>query len=143
MKKDRGLSELLDIIFSEDLSKKRLMTLGFSEEDAENFLKMLHHDNTRYMRILNREERESLTSDAIIYLLSLLQSNAITRDEFEQVIALCTQIVYFSGRKMDKINVDNVLNFVVFNEPKDISIKEMIELFFLQEYEIDFDDEVH
>jgi len=143
MKKERGLSELLDIIFSEKVDKKRLMKLGFTEEDAETFLKMLYQDNTRYMRILNREERDSFSPDAIIYLLSLLQSESITREEFEHVITLCIQIVYFTNKKIDKHNVDNVLNFVIFNEAKDVSIKEMIELFFMQEYEIDFDDEVH
>jgi Protein of unknown function (DUF494) len=143
MKNDSGVSDLLDILFSEGLSKTRLLNLGFSEEDAENLLKMLHQDNSSYMRILNWEERESLTPDAIIYLLSMLQSGSIDRDVFEHVIAICMQIVYFTSRKMDKKSVDNILNFVIFNETKDVSIKEMIELFFMQEYEIEFDDEVH
>ncbi|MCF7912390.1 MAG: DUF494 family protein [Candidatus Cloacimonetes bacterium] len=143
MKKDNGVNDLLDILFSEGLSKNRLLNLGFSEEDAENLLKMMHQDNNNYMRILNWEERESLTSDAIIYLLSMLQSGAIDRDVFEHVIAICMQIVYFTSRKMDKQSVDNILNFVIFNETKNVPIKEMIELFFMQDYEIEFDDEVN
>ncbi len=143
MKKDKGVGELLDILFSEGLSRTKLLNLGFSEDDADNFLRMLHQDNSSYMRILNKEERESFTSDAIIFLLSMLQSGSIDREVFEHVIAVCMQIVYFTSRKMDKKRVDNVLNFVIFNEAKDVSIKEMIELFFMQEYEIEFDDEVH
>ncbi len=143
MKKDKGVGELLDILFSEGLSRAKLLNLGFSEDDADNFMRMLHQDNSSYMRILNKEERESFTSDAIIFLLSMLQSGSIDREVFEHVIAVCMQIVYFTSRKMNKKKVDNVLNFVIFNEAKDVSIKEMIELFFMQEYEIEFDDEVH
>jgi len=143
MKKDSGVNELMDILLNEGLSKTKLLNLGFSEEDAENLLKMLHQDNTKYMRILNWEERESLTPEAIIYLLSMLQSGSIDRDAFEHVLAICMQIVYFTSRKMDKKSVDNILNFVIFNQTKEVSVKEMIELFFMQEYEIEFDDEVH
>jgi uncharacterized protein Smg (DUF494 family) len=143
MKKDKGFSELLDLLFSEDMDKDRLLKLGFSEEDADNFLRMMSQDPKGYMRIVTREERQSFTMDAIIYLLSLLQSDAIDRDTFEHVIAVCMQIVYLTNRKLNKPKVDSVLNFIIFNEAKDVSIKEMIELFFMQEYEIDFDDEVH
>jgi uncharacterized protein Smg (DUF494 family) len=143
MKKDKGVNELIDLLFSEELNRDQLVQLGFSIEDAENFLRMMRQESGSYMRILTREERDSLTMDAIIYLLSLLQSKAIDRDTFEHVIAVCLQIVYFTHRKLNKHRVDNVLNFIVFNEAKDVSIKEMIELFFMQEYEIDFNDEVH
>jgi len=143
MKKDSSVNELMDILLNEGLSKTKLLNLGFSEEDAENLLKMLHQDNTKYMRILDLEERESLTPEAIIYLLSMLQSGSIDRDAFEHVLAICIQIVYFTSRKMDKKSVDNILNFVIFNQTKEVSVKEMIELFFMQEYEIEFDDEVH
>lgn len=74
MKKGKGVNELLDLIFSEDLSVSRLKKLGFSEEDAIEFLSMLHQDNSKYMRVLNKDERESFTPDAMIYLLSMLQS---------------------------------------------------------------------
>ena len=143
MKKDSSVNELMDILLNEGLSKTKLLNLGFSEEDAENLLKMLHQDNTKYMRILDLEERESLTPEAIIYLLSMLQSGSIDRDAFEHVLTICIQIVYFTSRKMDKKSVDNILNFVIFNQTKEVSVKEMIELFFMQEYEIEFDDEVH
>ncbi|MCF7920144.1 MAG: DUF494 family protein [Candidatus Cloacimonetes bacterium] len=143
MKKDNGVNELLDLLFSTELDKEQLQQLGFSEEDAENFLRMMRKDNGNYMRILTREERNSFTMDSMIYLLSLLQSKAIDRDTFEHVIAVCMQIVYFTRRKLNKQRVDSVLNFIIFNEAKDVSIKEMIELFFMQEYEIEFDDEVH
>jgi uncharacterized protein Smg (DUF494 family) len=139
----KSIGDKVEQLFSEKLNKSRLLKIGFSEDDAEDLLRILHEDNTSYMRILNNEERENFTKDAIIYLLSMLQSGAINRDVFEHVIAVCMQIVYFTNRKMNKKKVDSVLNFVIFIEAKDASVKEMIELFFMHEYEIEFDDEVH
>lgn len=53
------------------------------------------------------------------------------------------EIVYFTREKLDKETVDNVVNHVIFNKSRDVSLKDLIDRVFLNENEIEFDDEVH
>lgn len=140
--KDQEINDLIDILFNDDIDKQKLMLLGFNEEDADNFLNMIDRESGSYLRVLTLEERESFTSDAIIYLLSLMQTSAITREAFEQVIAVCMQLVFITQRKCTKVQVNSILHFIVFvNKEEDYSIRDIMELF--EDNVIDFDEEVH
>lgn len=142
MKKDKEINELIDLLFNEDVDKEKLMLLGFSEEDADRFLQMVQQETSNYLRVLTYDERESFTQDAIIYLLTLLQTRAITRDTFEHVVAVCMQIVYLTRRKCSKAQVDSVLHFIMFiNEGQEYSVRDIMDFF--EENTIEFDEEVH
>lgn len=126
-------------------ARKELKKLGLTEEELNELMDSLivRSGSNKYNRILGEEERRVITTDAFGYLIHLLKLGSINKDIFERVITLSIQLNGFLKKKITREMIDNVVNYIIFSGIEDVSVRDLLDLFFIQENEINFDEEIN
>ena len=139
------LDDVLDIVSSGKVTKTKLKKMGITETEFEQFMDSLIHTdkNSKYYRILAEDEKRVLTPDAFGYLMHLLSIGSIDKNMFERIMTVSMQLNLFLKRRIDKSIMDEIVNYIIFSGEKDISLKELLDVFFGQESEIQFEEEVN
>jgi len=125
--------------------RKELKKLGLSEKELDELMEsiVIRQESKHYNRILSADERKVLTTEAFGYLIHLLDLGSITKELFETIITLSMQLSAFLKRIITRDMIDNIVNYIIFSGIEDISVKDLLDLFFTQENEINFDEEIH
>jgi len=140
-----GFDDLLKIVLSKKPSKEKLKKLGMTQEELDRFLdSLLYATETKaYNRILSEDEKRVLTPAAFGYLVHLLKIKSIDRELFENIISLSLQLNVFLRKKIDKPMMDNIVNYLIFSGQGEISVRDLIENFFIHETDFDFEEDIH
>ena len=137
--------DLLDVVLEDKPSKAKLKRLGMTEEELKLFIDAILEEKEpeTYNRVLSADEKKVLSTEAFGYLMHLLKINSIDRFMFEKIISLSMQLNSFMKRKMTKNMMDDIVNFLIFSGQGDVSIKDLMDIFFLQDSDIYFTEEVN
>ncbi|NQV18948.1 MAG: hypothetical protein HQ534_10435 [Armatimonadetes bacterium] len=137
--------DLLKVVLSKRPSKEKLKKLGMTQEELDRFLdSLLYATETKaYNRILSEDEKRVLTPAAFGYLVHLLKIKSIDRELFENIISLSLQLNVFLRKKIDKPMMDNIVNYLIFSGQGEISVRDLIENFFIHETDFDFEEDIH
>ena len=100
-------------------------------------------EKPKYNRIMAEDEKRVLTKEAFGYLMNLLNLDSIDNELFEKILALSIQLNSITKRKISKKTADELVNYLVFSGQDDVSVKDIIDIFFPYENEPIFDDEVN
>ncbi len=137
--------DLLEVVLSKKPSKEKLKKLGMTQEELDRFLdSLLYATETKaYNRILSEDEKRVLTPAAFGYLVHLLKIKSIDRELFENIISLSLQLNVFLRKKIDKPMMDDIVNYLIFSGQGEISVRDLIENFFIHETDFDFEEDIH
>jgi hypothetical protein len=135
---------LLDVLLEENPSEKKLKKAGMTLEELNTFRdSLLKPEKTKYNRIMAEDEKRVLTKEAFGYLMNLLNLNSIDKELFEKILALSIQLNTITKRKISKKTVDELVNYLVFSGQEEVSVKDILDIFFPYESEPIFDDEAN
>jgi len=139
------LEELMELIISDKAAKAKLKKLGLSEKEIENLMKTVATQGniTSYNRILAEDEKRVITPDAFGYLMKLLNCNSINEDIFEKIITLSLQLHVFLKKQINKKMMDDIINFMIFSGQQEVTVKELLDLFFIQDSDFEFDESIN
>ncbi len=140
LKEELELENLdLDLVIyrPEEMGKICLHDKGRVIVDVSSF------DDTSEIIEKVEEERRVITTDAFGYLIHLLKLGSVNKEIFEKVIVLSIQLNGFLKRKITRDMVDNIVNYIIFSGIEDVSVRDLLDLFFIQENEINFDEEIN
>ena len=137
--------DVLKTILAGKPVKKELKKLGLSEKELDELMDsiIVRPESKSYNRILGEEERRILTTDAFGYLIHLLKLGSVNKEIFEKVIVLSIQLNGFLKKKITRDMIDNIVNYIIFSGVEDVSVRDLLDLFFIQENEINFDEEIN
>ena len=137
--------DLLEIVISKKPSKEKLKKLGMTQKELDRFLdSLLYATETKaYNRILSEDEKRVLTPAAFGYLVHLLKIKSIDRELFENIISLSLQLNVFLRKKIDKPMMDDIVNYLIFSGQGEISVRDLIENFFIHETDYDFEEDIN
>jgi hypothetical protein len=135
---------LLDILLEDNPSEKKLKRAGMTLEELNIFRdSLMKPEKPKYNRIMAEDEKRVLTKEAFGYLMNLLNLDSIDNELFEKILALSIQLNSITKRKISKKTADELVNYLVFSGQDDVSVKDIIDIFFPYENEPIFDDEVN
>ncbi len=137
--------DLLEVVLSKKPSKEKLKKIGITQKELERFLdSLLYSTETKaYNRILSEDEKRVLTPAAFGYLVHLLKIKSIDRELFENIISLSLQLNMFLRKKIDKPMMDDIVNYLIFSGQGEISVRDLIENFFIHETDFDFEEDIN
>lgn len=137
--------DFLKTIMADKPVRKELKKLGLSEKELDELMDsiIVRPESKSYNRILGEEERRVITTDAFGYLIHLLKLGSVNKDIFEKVIVLSIQLNGFLKKKITRDMIDNIVNYIIFSGIEDVSVRDLLDLFFIQENEINFDEEIN
>ena len=84
-----------------------------------------------------------MTPAAFGYLVHLLKIKSIDRELFENIISLSLQLNMFLRNKIDKPMMDDIVNYLIFSGQGEISVRDLIENFFIHETDFDFEEDIN
>ncbi len=137
--------DVLKMIHAGKPIKKELKKLGLSERELDELMDsiIVRPESKSYNRILGEEERRIITTDAFGYLIHLLKLGSVNKEIFEKVIVLSIQLNGFLKKKITRDMIDNIVNYIIFSGIEDVSVRDLLDLFFIQENEINFNEEIN
>ncbi|MCF7858186.1 MAG: hypothetical protein K9N07_02520 [Candidatus Cloacimonetes bacterium] len=140
-----GTKEFLKSILTDKPARKKLKKLGLSEQELDDLMEsvVIRQESKNYNRILADDERKIVTPEAFGYLIHLLKLGSINRGIFEKIIFLSIQLNGFLKQKITKEMIDNIVNYIIFSGVEEITLKDLLELFFMQEPENNFGEEIN
>ncbi|MEA2097135.1 MAG: hypothetical protein U9P73_10650 [Candidatus Cloacimonadota bacterium] len=140
-----GTKEIIKTIMADKPARKELKKLGLTEKELDELMESVttRQKSKNYNRILGEEERRVLTTDAFGYLIHLLKLGSVNKEIFEKVIVLSIQLNGFLKKKITRDMIDNIVNYIIFSGIEDVSVRDLLDLFFIQENEINFDEEIN
>ncbi|HPR17711.1 MAG TPA: hypothetical protein PLD62_05650 [Candidatus Cloacimonadota bacterium] len=138
------IDEVVEVILTDKDSRKKMKELGITDKELKKYLDaMANRTEKTYHRILAEDEKRVLTPKAFGYLSHLLQLNSIDIFTFEKVITVCMQLNAFLKKRIDKEMMDEIVNYMIFSGQNNISLKELIDLFYVNDMEYDFEEDVN
>jgi len=142
---ETGTKKLLKSILAEKPARKELKKLGLTKKELDELMEsiVVHQKSKNYNRILGEDERRILTTGAFGYLIHLLKLGSIDKEAMEKVIALSIQLNGFLKKKITRDMIDNIVNYIIFSGVEEVSVRDLLDLFFIQENEINFDEEIN
>ncbi len=137
------MDEVIKMFTTDKSTKEKLKKLGLSDIEINDFMEALvsGKDTSPYFRVLAEDEKRVITTEAFGYLMGLLNHKSITKDMFERIISLSMQLQMFMKKRIDRQIMDEIVNFMVFSGNSDITVRELLDIFFGKDYEIEFDSE--
>lgn len=137
--------DFLKTILTDKPARKELKKLGLSEKELDELMDsiIVRSESKSYNRVLGEEERKIITTDAFGYLIHLLKLGSVNKEIFEKVIVLSIQLNGFLKKKITRDMIDNIVNYIIFSGIEDVSVRDLLDLFFIQENEINFDEEIN
>jgi len=135
---------LLDVLLEDNPSKKKLSKVGMSLEELNTFRNSLMKEEAPvYNRILGEDEKKVLTPAAYGYLIKLLNLNSIDNVLFEKIIFLSMHLNAFIRKKITKPMMDELVNYLIFSGEEDVSVKDILDIFFTPENDVTFSEELN
>jgi hypothetical protein len=140
-----GIEEFLEKLFSNSFTRKKLDKYEMSEKELKVFMEGLVKSNETkiYNRILAEDERRAITPEAFGYLVELLSLKSIDKNLFENVISLSMQLHVFLKRKIDKRMMDDIVNFLIFSGRGEVTIRDILEILFVQDSDLIFNEDIN
>jgi len=137
--------EFIKAVLADKPARKKLKKLGLTEEEMDELMEavVVRQKSNNYNRILGEEERRIITTDAFGYLIHLLKLGSVNKEIFEKVIVLSIQLNGFLKKKITREMIDNIVNYIIFSGIEDVSVRDLLDLFFIQENEINFNEEIN
>lgn len=137
--------ELFDVLVNDEKSKEKMKKSGISEKELQHFLSAMLNDkhHKAYHRILAEDEKRVISPEAFGYLVHLLMINSIDKNLFEKVINISMQLNLFMKNRINKEMMDEIVNYLIFSGRSEISLKEILDIFFAQENEIEFEEDMN
>ncbi len=137
--------EFLKTMLADKPARKELKKLGLSKKELDDHMEsvIVHRESNNYNRILADEERKIITPGAFGYLIHLLKLGSINKEMFEKIIILSIQLNGFLKKKITRNMIDTIVNYIIFSGIEDVSVRDLLDLFFIQENEINFDEEIN
>ncbi len=137
--------EFLKTMLADKPARKELKKLGLSEKELNEIMKsvIVRRESNNYNRILADEERKIITPAAFGYLIHLQKLGSINKEMFEKIIILSIQLNGFLKKKITRDMIDTIVNYIIFSGIEDVSVRDLLDLFFIQENEINFDEEIN
>ena len=141
----KRFDDIVDIMLNKNNADEKLKKMGLSKKEIEDFLEALvnEKDNKVYNRILADDEKRVISPEAFGYLGHLLNIGSIDEIFFEKVISLSMQLNMFMKKRIDKKMMDDIVNFIVFSGQGEITVRDLLDVFFVQESEIDFNEDIN
>jgi len=138
MSKSR-FNDLLEILTSANPSNEQLKKMGITQADLNNYRDSspAQLNNVIYNRILSADEKRALTPDAFGYILDLIRIGSVDKQLAEDFIFYSTQLADFVPSKVNKIMIDEIVNFVTFSN-KYVNVNDVLELFLVKKNFIQF-----
>ncbi len=138
------MDEVIEIVLTDKDSRKKLKELGISDKEVERYIQsILKKPDRSYHRILAEDEKRVITPQAFGYLMHLLLIQSINSISFEKVIAVCMQLHVFLKRRVDKEMIDEIVNYIIFSGEKEISLRDLMDIFYLENEDMGFDEEIN
>jgi hypothetical protein len=139
------IKKFMGMTLIEKPTKKELKKMGLTEKEVDDLIEsiIVRKKPKHYNRILGEEERRIITTDAFGYLIHLLKLGSVNKEIFEKVIVLSIQLNGFLKKKITRDMIDNIVNYIIFSGIEDVSVRDLLDLFFIQENEINFDEEIN
>ncbi len=124
-----SFKKILDNPTSADLKK-----MGLSKEEFENMTSsLLDFKPESYKRVMNTQEKKIILPETFGYLVKLVHTQTISKEQFEKIINISLQLYEFIRKEITIEMLDVVLNFVVFTDLETISINELVDMLYLKE----------
>ncbi len=141
----KRFDDIIDIMLNNSNADEKLKKMGLSKKEIEKFMDSLlnEKDSKVYNRILAEEEKRVISPEAFGYLAHLLRMGSIDEIFFEKVISLSMQLNVFLKKRINKKMMDDIVNFIVFSGQGEVSIRDLLDVFFVQESEIDFNEDIN
>lgn len=132
-------NDLLDIITSSNPTVEELKKMGITPEEYAIFKENsdLSLDSAIYNRVLAADEKRALTPEAFGYILDLIRIGSIEREQAEDFIFYSTQLYDFIPHKVNKLMMDEIVNFVSFSDEY-VTVNDVLELFLVKKNFIQF-----
>lgn len=140
-----SFDDLLELMLSDKISHTKLKKMGLSEQDIKTYMENLLHQSSNggYNRILADDERRVITPQAFGYLVNMLNIKSIDKETFEKVISLSMQLHLFMKRRIDKKIIDEIINYLIFSGQNEITVRDLIDFFFMEDEEDNFQDDIN
>ncbi len=130
-------NDLIEILSNANPSAEELEKMGLTRQEFDLFRSDFDVDNIIYNRILADDERRALTPEAFGYLLELVEIGSINKEQAEDIIFFSTQLYDFVPHKINKIMMDEIINFAKFSE-EIVTLNDVMELFLVKKNFIQF-----
>ncbi|MBN2461041.1 MAG: DUF494 family protein [Candidatus Cloacimonetes bacterium] len=142
---DSRIDELMEIIFPDKAVRAKLKKLGMTEREIKKLIENLDQTEkpAAYYRILAEDEKRVIAPEAFGFLIKLLNGKSINEDMFEKIISLSMQLHLFMKKQIDKRMMDDIVNLIIFSGRKEITVKELLDIFFVDESEYYFDEDIN
>ena len=131
------IDDLIEALSNANPSAKELENMGLTKQEYDLFLNNLYVDITIYNRVLADDERRALTPEAFGYLLELVKIGSIDKAQVEDLIFFSTQLYDFIPNKINKIMMDEIVNFAKFSD-EIVTLNDVMELFLVKKNFIQF-----
>lgn len=141
----KRFDDIIDIMLNKSDANEKLKKMGLSKKEIEQFMDALlnEKDSKVYNRILAEEEKRVISPEAFGYLAHLLRIGSIDEIFFEKVISLSMQLNVFLKKRINKKMMDDIVNFIVFSGQGEVSIRDLLDVFFVQESELEFNEDIN
>lgn len=138
------MDEILEIVLTDKNSKQKLKKLGITQKELEKYIdSILTKPERSYNRILSSDEKKVISPPAYGYLMHLLMIDSIDSIVFEKVITVCLQLYVFIKKQINKDMMEDIVNYLIFSGEREISIKELMDIFYLETEDGEYDEEIN
>ncbi len=96
-----------------------------------------------YIRVLSEDEKKFITTEAFGYLLHLHDLGSIDDNLLEKVLSVSLQMSLFLKKMINKPMIDEIVNYLIFAESANLSIKDILDMVMVQETEIDVTQDIN
>lgn len=116
-----------------------------TEKEINEMVEALISSNTSRssIRVLSEEEKKFITTDAFGYLIHLNEIGSINETLLEKVLSISLQMSIFLKKVINKKMMDEVVNYIIFSESANISLRDILDLIISQENDIGFNEEIN
>lgn len=96
-----------------------------------------------YIRVLSDDERRFIETEAFGYLLHLHDLGSIDDIILERVLSVSLQMSLFIKKIVNKPMIDEIVNYLIFAESANLSMKDILDMITISNNEFDFTEEIN
>lgn len=96
-----------------------------------------------YIRVLSDDERRFIETEAFGYLLHLHDIGSIDGTTLERVLSVSLQMSLFIKKTVNKPMIDEIVNYLIFAESANLSMKDILDMITIRDNEFDFTEEIN
>lgn len=131
---ETNIDEIIETIFSDKQASRKLKNMNLSPKELKDYIEEIKQKPERaYNRILAEGEKRVLTTEAFGYLMHMLIIGSIDKNIFEKVISACMQVFMVLEERIDKLIIDEIIDYFVFSGEDELNMKDLIGIFFRED----------